>query len=180
MKRFLKWLETKFSRHSAAVEADEPHTTVRVRVKPKDIAKEEYSVEVAFDAPVPGRVESDEPRKNVLKRNKHAGAIGPLSDPAVIESVRDAMSQELGSSRERGFDPYDTGSMETSKSRGRNESHEPGGNVLIPDKYADDTVTQRALPSIEQQLDASESTGFDPYNSGRFDPSKKWKSSYRK
>ena len=26
MKRILKWLETKFSRHSAAVEADERHT----------------------------------------------------------------------------------------------------------------------------------------------------------
>jgi len=28
MSRFLKWLETKFSRHSAAVEADERHTPV--------------------------------------------------------------------------------------------------------------------------------------------------------
>ncbi len=28
MKRILKWLETKFSRHSAAVEADERHATV--------------------------------------------------------------------------------------------------------------------------------------------------------
>jgi hypothetical protein len=117
MRWFLKWLETKFSRHSAAVEADERHAPVGVRVKPKDIAEEEYSVEVAFDASVPGQVESAEPGKNVLKRNKHAGAIGPLSDPAVIESVRDAMSQELGSSRERGFDPYDTGSLDTSKTR---------------------------------------------------------------
>ncbi len=116
MKRILKWMETKFARHLATVEADEPHTNVRVRVKPKDTAEEEYSVAVAFDESVPGRAESDE----------------------------------------------------------------PGGNVLIPDKYADDTVTQRALPSIEQQLDPSESTGFDPYDTGRFDPSKKWKSSYRK
>ena len=119
MIRFLKWLETKFSRHSAAVEADERHTPVgvTVKVKPKDIAKEEYSVEVAFDASVPGRVESDE----------------------------------------------------------------PGENVLNPDKYADDTMTQRALGILdESSLDASESTEFDPYNSGCFDPSKKWKSSYRK
>ncbi len=42
MKRISKWLESKFSRHSAAVEADERHTPVgvRVRVKPKDIAKQ--------------------------------------------------------------------------------------------------------------------------------------------
>ncbi len=39
MKRISKWLESKFSGHSAAVEADERHTPVRVRVKPKDIAK---------------------------------------------------------------------------------------------------------------------------------------------
>jgi hypothetical protein len=155
---------------------DEPHTTVRVRVKPKDTAEEGYSVEVAFDASVPGRVESDEPGGNVLKRNQHAGAIGPLSDPAVIESVRDVMSQRFGSSRERGFDPDDTGSLETSKSRGRNESHEPGENVLIPDKYADDTITQRALGILdESSLNTSESTGVDPYNSGSFDKSKTWK-----
>ncbi len=42
MKRVLKWLETKFYRHSAAVEVDEPHTTVRV--KTKDTAEEEYCV----------------------------------------------------------------------------------------------------------------------------------------
>ncbi len=181
MKRILKWLESKFSPHSAAVEADEPHTTVRVRVKPKDIAEEEYSVELAFDASVPGRVESDEPGETVLKRNQHAGAIGPLSDPAVIESVRDVMSQELGSSHERGFDPDDTGSLETSKSRGRNESHAPGGNVLIPDKYADDTTTQRALGILDESwLDASESTGVDPYDTGSLDTSKTRESRSRK
>ena len=44
MKRISKWLESKFSRHSAGVEADERHTPVgvrvSVRVKPKDIAKQ--------------------------------------------------------------------------------------------------------------------------------------------
>ena len=107
MKRVLKWLETKFSRHSAAVEADERHTPVGVRVKPKDIAEEEYSVEFAFD--------------------------------------------------------------------------EPGENVLIPDKYADDTITQRALGILdESSLDATESSGVDPYDTGRFDASKMWKSRSRK
>ena len=81
MKRILKWLETKFSGHSAAVEADEPH----------------------------GGVESDE----------------------------------------------------------------PGENVLIPDKYADDAITQPALRILDKSsLDATESTGFDPYNSGSFETSK--------
>ncbi len=39
MKRILKWLETKFSQHSAAVEADETHSPIGVR--PKENAKEE-------------------------------------------------------------------------------------------------------------------------------------------
>ena len=39
MKRILKWLKSKFSQRSAAVGADERHTSVGVRVKPKDIAK---------------------------------------------------------------------------------------------------------------------------------------------
>ncbi len=118
MKRFLKWLETKFSRHSAAVQADEPHTAVRVRVKPKDTAEEEYSVEVALDASVLGRVESDK----------------------------------------------------------------PGKDIQMPNIYdCDDPFQQPKLRiRYKSSLDASESTGFDPYDTGRFDPSKKWKSSYRK
>ena len=117
MKRVLKWLETKFSRHSAVVEADEHHTPVGVRVRPVENAKEEYSVEVALDAEVPDRV----------------------------------------------------------------ESHEPEENVLILDKYTDDTITQRTLGILdESSLDPSESTGFDPYNSGSFDKSKGWKSRSRK
>ena len=112
MKRVLKWLETKFSRHSAVVEADEHHTPAAVKVRPVENAKEEYSIEVAFDADGPDRV----------------------------------------------------------------ESHEPEENVLIPDKYADDTITQRALGILdESSLNTSESTGVDPYNSGSFDKSKTWK-----
>ena len=59
---------------------------------------------------------------------------------------------------------------------GRVESHEPGENALIPDKYAsDDTTIQPILTS----LDANESTGFDPYNSSSFDTSKLWESHAR-
>ena len=117
MKRFLKWLETKFSRHSAAVEADEPHTTVRVRVKPKDTAEEEYSVEVAFDASAPGRVESDESGENVLNPDKCADDTG--TEPAltilkessyeVIELTENEVIESTG------FDPYNSGSFDSSK-----------------------------------------------------------------
>ena len=60
---------------------------------------------------------------------------------------------------------------------GRVESDEPGENILTPDKYADDTITQRALGILDEStLDASDSTGDDPYNSGSFDKSNEWKS----
>ena len=49
MKPILKWLERKFSRHADTVEAKEHHTSVQVRVTPKENAKEEYTVEVGYD-----------------------------------------------------------------------------------------------------------------------------------
>ena len=124
MKRFLKWLETKFSRHSAVVEADEPHTPVgvRVRVKPKDIAEEEYSVELAFDASVPGRVESDEPGKDVLMPDIY-GFDDTNTQPTLTilkESSYDVIeSTGFEVIESTGFDPYNSGSFETSKSRSR-------------------------------------------------------------
>jgi len=116
MKRFLKWLETKFSRHSAAVEADEQHTPVgvRVRVKPKDIAEEEYSVELAFDASVPGRVESDEPGKDVLMPDIYG-----FDDTNIQPALTILKESSPDDSESTGFDPYNSGSFETSKSRSR-------------------------------------------------------------
>ncbi len=116
MKRFLKWLETKFSRHSAAIEADEPDTpvSVRVRVKPKDIAKKEYSVEVAFDAAVPGQVESDEPGKDIQMPN-----IYDCDDPFKQQQLKTLDQSSPDDSESTGFDPYNSGSFETSKSRSR-------------------------------------------------------------
>jgi len=81
MKRFLEWLETKFSRHSAAVEANERDTSVGVTTK--ENVKDENS-------------DSDRsptvPRLTILEE----------SSLDVIEST--------------GYDPYDSGSFETSKS----------------------------------------------------------------
>ncbi len=73
MKRILKWLETKFSRHSAAVEADERHT------------------------PVDKYVSHDTITQPVLRMRAESSYI-------VIESPA-------------GFDPYNSGRFESSKSR---------------------------------------------------------------
>ena len=72
MKRILKWLETKFSGHSAAVEADEHHTPV-----------DEY-----------------------------------VSDDAITQPALRTLDESLlDASESIGFDPYNSGSFETSKSR---------------------------------------------------------------
>ena len=112
MKRLFKWLETKFSRHSATVGVDEPHTTVRVRVKPKDTAEEEYSVEVAFDASVPGRVESDKPGRDIQMPN-----IYDCEDPFKKPKLNIRYKSSPDACESTGFDPYNSGSFETSKSR---------------------------------------------------------------
>ena len=81
MKRFLEWLETKFSRHSVGVEADERDTSVRVTTK--ENAKEENSA-------------SDRtptiPTLTILEESSFE----------IIEST--------------GYDPYNSGSFDTSKS----------------------------------------------------------------
>ena len=118
MKQILKWLETKFSRHSAAIEADEWRTPVQVRVKRTEKAEEEYTVESSCGGAYPDHV----------------------------------------------------------------ENHRPGKDTPMPDNYAcDDTVAQRQLDILnEPPLEDGESAGFDPYNTGRFDISKAWKSSSSK
>ena len=105
-------MKTKFYRHSAAVEADEPHTTVRVRVKPKHTAEEEYSVEVAFDASVPGRVESDKPGKDIQMPN-----IYDCEDPFKKQQLKTLDQSSPDASESIGVDPYNTGRFDTSKSR---------------------------------------------------------------
>ncbi len=89
MKRVLKWLETKFSQHSAAVEADERHTPVGVT--PKENSKEENSAS-DYTSTLP-----------IL-------AIFRESSYEVSESSLDA-SESIG------VDPYNTGRFDTSKSR---------------------------------------------------------------
>ncbi len=76
MKRFLKWLETKFSRHSAAVEADERHTPVDKFVSDDTITQPVLRIPV-------------------LRIREESSYI-------VIESSP-------------GFDPYNSGSFESSK-----------------------------------------------------------------
>ena len=90
MKRFFKWLESKFSRHS--VEASEPHTPEAVSTE--DSVKEE-SRDYDGSHTVPELTTLEE------------------SSIVVTESTEFEIIESTG------FDPYNSGSFETSKSRSR-------------------------------------------------------------
>lgn len=65
---------------------------------------------------------------------------------------------------------------------GRIESQGPGKNVLIRNPYVrEDTGTHETLKILDESLvDSGEETGMDPYNTGKFDRSKKWDQRFRK
>lgn len=62
--------------------------------------------------------------------------------------------------------------------QGRIEDGGAGKNVLIRNKYIrEDTGTHDTLKIIDASLiETGEETGFDPYNTGRFDRARNWNS----
>ena len=119
MKRIPKSQETKFSQHSAAVDADEPHTSVGVRAM--ENAKEESSVEVDFDARVPGQVETDSTGKNILIRDKDVSddtsKLRILDESSPDDSESDESRESDESGELDGTDPYNSGIFDMPKSR---------------------------------------------------------------
>ena len=84
MKRILKWLETKFSRHSAVIDSNEPQS--------------------------PGRVQSNEPGKDVPMPNIYG-----FDDTITQSKLRIRYKSSLDASESTGFNPYNSGSFDTSK-----------------------------------------------------------------
>jgi len=82
MKRFLEWLETKFSRHSVAVEVDEHDTSVGVTTK-----------------------------ENVKEENSASDRTPTIPALTILEESPFEIIESTG------YDPYDSGSFESSKSR---------------------------------------------------------------
>ena len=65
---------------------------------------------------------------------------------------------------------------------GKIETQGPGKNVLIRNRYVrEDTGTHETLKILDDSIvDSGEETGMDPYNTGKFDRSKKWDQRFRK
>ena len=95
-------------------EAGKRQSPVGDRVGSKENAEEEYSVEVAFDASVPGRVEGDKPGKDIQMPN-----IYDCEDPFKKQQLKTLDQSSPDASESIGVDPYNTGRFDTSKSRSR-------------------------------------------------------------
>ena len=100
MNRILKRLKTKFSRQSVIAESEE--LRIPVGVRPTESSQEDYSIEIGFDAEVPGRVERHA-SINVLIPDKDA------SDCTVTQAqLRILRDSSPDASASTGFNPYDT------------------------------------------------------------------------
>jgi len=86
MKQILKWLETKISRHSPVIDSDAPQS--------------------------PGRVQSNEPRKDVPIPN-----IYDCDDPCKQQQLKILEESPFVVFESTGYDPYNSGRFETSKLR---------------------------------------------------------------
>jgi hypothetical protein len=88
-----------------------------------------------------------------------------------VKSARSRQTQNVAKTAKEAVDF-------NSELQGRVEDAGPGKNVLIRNKYLrEDTGTHDSLKIIDDSIiDNGEETGFDPYNSGRFDRAKNWNS----
>ena len=68
------------------------------------------------------------------------------------------------------------------QSHGTIESLGPGKNVYVQNPYVREELgTHESLKIVDQSLvDGEEPDGIDPYNTGRFDKSRKWEQRSRK
>ncbi|MCK5326400.1 MAG: hypothetical protein KAJ57_10330 [Woeseiaceae bacterium] len=112
MKRILNWLETKFSRHSATIGTDEWHPSVEVRVKRTENAEEENTVEISCGGEYRDRVESHRQVKDVPMPDIYA------CDDTVAQRQLNILNEPtLDDGESAGFDPYNSGRFDTSKTR---------------------------------------------------------------
>ena len=112
MKRILNWLETKFSRHSATIGTDGRRPAVEVSVKRTENAEEEYIVEISCGGEYRDRVEKHRQVKDVPVPDIYA------CDDTVAQRQLSILNEPtLEDGESAGFDPYNSGRFDTSKTR---------------------------------------------------------------
>ncbi len=120
MKRFIKWLGSKFSPKKNARDPDLRQTGAHMRntgrfqpdpkARPRQAVPKRQPEFVDIDPHVIGRIEDGGPGKNVLIRNKYL-----REDTGTHDTLRILDDSLLDTEEEEGFDPYNTGQFDRSR-----------------------------------------------------------------
>ena len=120
MQRLLKWLGTRLFAQPAAASSRDAHPRLRVVPpaakparpirRPAEKTASENVQLVDFETDIGGRIEDAGPGKNVLIRSKYV-----REDTGTHETLKIIDDSLIDSGEETGFDPYNTGQFDRSK-----------------------------------------------------------------
>ena len=104
------------------------------------------------------------------------------SQPPPRASNTGTYRQRLAAAEKAVDHPSQDPGVEIDPPQGRIESLGPGKNVLVQNPYVrEDLGTHESLKIVDASLvDDDQEAGIDPYNTGKFDTSRKWDQRFRK
>ena len=105
-----------------------------------------------------------------------------VAEPPPRASATGTYRQRLAAAEEYVEPPAQNSRVEVDSTHGHIESLGPGKNVLVRSPYVrEDLGTHESLKIVDQSLaDENHEDGIDPYNTGKFDTSRKWDQRFRK
>ena len=110
MKRIIDWLETKFSRNSATIEAGEWRPPVQVRAERTEKAEEQNTVGSSCGGAYPDHVENHRQGTDSSTPDSYA-----CDDTVAHRQLSFLNEPALDAGESAGFNPYNTGRCDTSK-----------------------------------------------------------------
>ena len=110
------------------------------------------------------------------------GRFSVAEPPPPRVSATGTYRQRLAAAEKSVESPAQNPRVEVDSPHGHIESLGPGKNVLVRSPYVrEDLGTHESLKIVDQSLaDEDNEAGIDPYNTGKFDKSRKWDQRFRK
>jgi len=110
------------------------------------------------------------------------GRFSVAEPPPPRASATGTYRQRLATTEKPVDHPARDARVEVEHPHGYIESLGPGKNVLVRSPYIrEDLGTHESLKIVDQTLtDEDHEAGIDPYNTGKFDKSRKWDQRFRK
>ena len=115
-------------------------------------------------------------------KNWFKGRFSVAKSPPPRAGSTGTYRQRLAAAEKSVVHPSQEPDAEIEAPHGRIESLGPGKNVLVQNPYVrEDLGTHESLKIVGQSLDdEDQEAGIDPYNTGKFDTSRKWDHRFRK